>query len=85
MSARHTAPGAGARNGTASTHTRSPGPATGRSGTAFFAWLGAGFVVRLLVVVLRLAVRRRRPGMDLPLVPGTVSGGTDGTSDGIAG
>jgi hypothetical protein len=47
--------------------------------------LGAGFVVRrLLVVVLRLAVRRRRPGMDLPLVPGTVSGGTDGTSDGIA-
>jgi hypothetical protein len=37
----------------------------------------------LLVVVLRLVLRR--PGMDLPLVPGTVSGGTDGTSDGIAG
>jgi hypothetical protein len=53
--------------------------------------LGAGFVVRRVVlVVLRLAVRllvlrRRRPGMHLPLVPGTVCGGTDGTSDGIAG
>jgi hypothetical protein len=48
--------------------------------------LGAGFVVRRVVlVVLRLAVRRRRPGMHLPFVPGTVSGGTDGTSDGIAG
>jgi hypothetical protein len=50
--------------------------------------LGAGFVVRLVVVVdLRVVVlvRRRRPGMGLPLVPGTVSGGTDGTSDGIAG
>jgi hypothetical protein len=53
---------------------------------------GAGFVVRfgavvrlLVVVVLRLVVLRRRPGMDLPLVPGTVCGGTDGTSDGIAG
>jgi hypothetical protein len=46
-----------------------------------------GFAARrdgfLLVVVLRLVLRR--PGMDLPLVPGTVSGGTDGTSDGIAG
>jgi hypothetical protein len=33
--------------------------------------LGAGFVVRLLVVVvLRVVlVRRRRPGIDLPLVP----------------
>jgi hypothetical protein len=40
--------------------------------------------VRLLVPVL-LVLRRRRPGMALPLVPGTVSGGTDGTSDGIAG
>jgi hypothetical protein len=44
-------------------------------------------VVVLLVVVLRLlvVVRRRRPGMELPSSPGTVSGGTDGTSDGIAG
>jgi hypothetical protein len=59
----------------------------GRSGAGFFVRLGAGFVVRLLVVVvLRLVlVRRRRPGMGLPLVPGTVCGGTDGTSDGIAG
>jgi hypothetical protein len=48
----------------------------GSSGTDFFARLdrvrlGAGVVVRRAVlVVLRLAVRRRRPGMDLPLVPG---------------
>jgi hypothetical protein len=62
---------------------------------------GAGFAVRLegVVAVRRRAVvpvvffvvvlvplrRRRRPGMPLPLVPGTVSGDTDGTSDGIAG
>jgi hypothetical protein len=60
---------------------------------------GAGFVlvgvvVRLVLVLVLvlvrvrvrlLVLRRRRPGMDLPLVPGTVSGGTDGTSDGIAG
>ena len=59
---------------------------------------GAGFVVRfgvvrfgvvvrfVLVVLVRLLVlRRRRPGMPLPFVHGTVSGGTDGTSDGIAG
>jgi hypothetical protein len=55
----------------------------GRSGTGFLVRLGAAFVVRLVlvVVVLRLVVlvRRRRPGMGLPLVPGTVSGGTDGT------
>jgi hypothetical protein len=45
------------------------------------------FVVRLAVpaVVFVLVVRRRRPGMVLPLVPGTVSEATDGTSDGIAG
>jgi hypothetical protein len=44
-------------------------------------------VVRLLLVlrVRLLVLRRRRPGMGLPLVPGTVSGDTDGTSDGIAG
>jgi hypothetical protein len=41
--------------------------------------------VRLLAVRLLAVVRRRRPGMDLPLVVRTVSGGTDGTSDGIAG
>ena len=57
----------------------------GASGGGFLVRLGAAFVVRLLVVVLRLAVRRRRPGMGLPSSPGTVSGGTDGTSDGIAG
>jgi hypothetical protein len=68
----------------------------GSSGAAFFDRAGAvvrrvvvrWVVVRLLVLVLvRLlaVVRRRRPGMDLPLVPRTVSGGTDGTSDGIAG
>jgi hypothetical protein len=75
---------------------RSPGPAVGISGAAFAVRLdGAAFVVRrpvvvvcfvvlvFLLVVLRLVLRR--PGMDLPLVPGTVSGGTDGTSDGIAG
>ncbi len=43
-------------------------------------------VVAFPVVVFRLVVvRRRRPGMDLPLVSRTVGGGTDGTSDGIAG
>jgi hypothetical protein len=79
-----TAPGAGAWNGTASTHTRAPGPAVGSSGAGFF--VRAVVVVRFVVVVLRLLVlRRRRPGMPLPLVPGTVSGATDGTSDGIAG
>jgi hypothetical protein len=70
----------------------------GSSGAAFFDRAGAvvrrvvvrWVVVRLLVLVLVLVrllavVRRRRPGMDLPLVPRTVSGGTDGTSDGIAG
>jgi hypothetical protein len=53
--------------------------------------VAAGLVVRLLVVVVLralvlrlLLLRRGRPGMALPLVPGTVSGGTDGTSDGIA-
>jgi hypothetical protein len=43
------------------------------------------FVVVRFVVVRLVLVRRRRPGMPLPLVPGTVSGDTDGTSDGIAG
>jgi hypothetical protein len=44
-------------------------------------------VVRFVLVVLvrLLVLRRRRPGMSVPLVPSTVSGGTDGTSDGIAG
>jgi hypothetical protein len=58
--------------------------------------VAAGLVVRLLVVVVLralvlrllllrlLLLRPGRPGMALPLVPGTVSGGTDGTSDGIA-
>jgi hypothetical protein len=58
----------------------------GSSGAGFLLRVGA--VVRfVLVVVVRLLVvlRRRRPGMALPLVPGTVSGRTDGTSDGIAG
>ena len=44
-------------------------------------------VVRFFVVVLvlRLVVlRRRRPGIVSPSSPGTVSGDTDGTSDGIA-
>jgi hypothetical protein len=57
----------------------------GTSGAGFFVRLGVVVRVRVVLVVLRLVVRRRRPGMDLPLVPGTVSGGTDGTSDGIAG
>jgi hypothetical protein len=61
----------------------------GSSGAGFFERAGVVarvVVVRFVVVVLRLVlVRRRRPGMGLPLVPGTVSGGTDGTSDGIAG
>jgi hypothetical protein len=62
----------------------------GSSGAGFLLRFGA--VVRVaVVVVLRLValrlflLRRGRPGMGLPLVPGTVSGGTDGTSDGIAG
>jgi hypothetical protein len=61
----------------------------GVSGAGLDGRLGA--VVRVRVVaVLRLAVlvpvlRRRRPGMVLPSSSGTVSGGTDGTSDGIAG
>jgi hypothetical protein len=56
----------------------------GSSGAAFFD--RAGVVARVLVVLrLVVVVRRRRPGMDLPLVLGTVNGGTDGTSDGIAG
>jgi hypothetical protein len=62
---------------------------------------GAGFAVRrgavvrrlvvlrlvvLRLVVLRLVVlRRRRPGMNLPSFPGTVRGGDDNSSDGIAG
>jgi hypothetical protein len=58
----------------------------GASGGGFLVRLGAAFVVRLVVlVVLRLLVRRRRPGMGPPSSPGTVGGGTDGTSDGIAG
>jgi hypothetical protein len=65
----------------------------GSSGAAFFDRVGVvvRFVVVLRVVVLRVLVlravvlRRRRPGMDLPLVPGTVKRVTDGTSDGIAG
>jgi hypothetical protein len=59
----------------------------GSSGAAFVL-LGAvdrRVVVALRFVVLLFVVRRRRPGMGLPLVPGTVRGGTDGTSDGIAG
>jgi pimeloyl-ACP methyl ester carboxylesterase len=39
-------------------------------------------VVRFFVVVVVL--RRRRPGIVSPSSPGTVSGDTDGTSDGIA-
>ena len=71
----HWAPGAGARNGTASTHTRSPGPAVGSSSAGFAARFGV--VVRrfalvvlvvLAVVLLLLVLRRRRPGMGLPLV-----------------
>jgi hypothetical protein len=71
----------------------------GTSGAGFLVLFGV--VVRFVLVVLRLVVlrllvlrllvlrllvlRRRRPGIDLPLVRSTVSGGTDGTSDGIAG
>jgi hypothetical protein len=68
-----TAPGAGARNGTASTHTRSPGPATGSSGAALVERAGAAVrfaaVVVLRLVVLPALLRRRRPGMALPLGP----------------
>ncbi len=64
----------------------------GVSGAGFAVRRGAEAVVRrvvllvvLLVVVLRLfLLRRGRPGMHLSLVPGTVGGRTDGTSDGIA-
>ncbi|GAA4730772.1 hypothetical protein GCM10023328_07160 [Modestobacter marinus] len=64
------APGAGARNGTASTQTRSPGPATGSSAPAFgAARFGAAFVavalfgaafagaLRVAVVVVRAVLR----------------------------
>src|SRR3954453_7865013 len=39
----HCAPGAGARNGTASTHTRSPGPAVGTSTAGLAALLAGAF------------------------------------------
>ena len=70
-------PAAGARNGTASTHTRSPGPAVGSSGAGFAVRFRArpsvrgracrGAAVRAVARVL--AGFRRRPGMRLPLRP----------------
>jgi hypothetical protein len=58
----------------------------GVSGAGFRVRVGALARVAVVVVLRPLVLRRgRRPGMALPLVPGTVSGYTDATSDGIAG
>ena len=60
--------------------------ASGRGKTTVAIGLMAALRARGLrvVVVFRLVFRRGRPGMVSPSFPGTVSGGTDGTSDGIA-
>ncbi|GHE09521.1 hypothetical protein GCM10011381_14820 [Klenkia taihuensis] len=73
------APGAGARKGTASTHTRSPGPATGRAGAFVGAFRAAAVraVVRA-VVGLALRVVLRRPGTASDATCRRAGGGSGG-------